>query len=199
MSSKFGNTGLRCAEILTADTQCIALLWGRSANESITFGRFKMVDPGKRTTWASGRNFLLEQAREVEKKQGWLFEYLVFVDGDVFLQYRTSQQGPAVVDHAKAVGLLHASILENRPPRASVEATWDRISDVGMSCLMTCSMDTMTDYYHRTIVDCLLPYSTTHDADDWWRSAYTLNMKSTILIRAVLLRLPTRHCAMGCE
>eukprot|EP00117_Sycon_ciliatum_P022566 scpid71727/ scgid19430/ len=133
------------------------------------------------SSWAAGRNKMLQLAMRQEEEQGWRYEYVIFLDDDVRLLYRPDTTNESVVrNHDVADRQLRASILQDRPARASVENSVYYLY-YPLACVRNCAFDAAVDVFHRSIVEYYLPYPTQFDRTNWWMSSETMSYRSAIL------------------
>ena len=133
------------------------------------------------STWTAGRNYQVRLVKDMEEQQGWKFEFLVYFDEDVVLNFHHFMPPPRQFlslpgDHGPVRYLNHL-LLHNRPMRAGVSykdglnTTLERAT-----CYQRCHTDHNVVAIHRTAVDSLLPYSEKLDGENWWLSAYMSNL-----------------------
>ena len=177
----------------------IYLAWGDDFTKSVKHIPGQKLIPLflPNSTWTTGRNKLLKSAYQLEKDQGWCFEFLLYFDEDVYFSQRLASHPETVItdkssDDAQLLW-LHNLLLRDRPMRASVsykdvasrKYPWNTAAS--LECMQQCHVDHLFMAYHRTATPFLLPYDSRFDAEDWWSSAYISN-----LFMAAVLPM---HCA----
>jgi hypothetical protein len=154
------------------------------------------IEPGE--TWTLGRNRLLATVQDMEVQRGYLFEYTVLWDEDVFLfgwcdvgpgggfaLKPLEQHGPYGLPEARpddrrpaCYRQLEAWLLELLPPLASPAfhptPPGDNCLAGGMPFTPVYWMDAESTFHHRRALDILLPYDTFLETYSAWFSQVQL-------------------------
>eukprot|EP00117_Sycon_ciliatum_P017931 scpid80543/ scgid16736/ len=142
------------------------------------------------STWATGRNRLLEEAMILEQIQGWKFEFILFLDEDATLSYRTAAHPDVVISHPdddEALRHLNSILIRDRPMRAGIgfnpsEDLSGSFSQTNFGCIRKCHMDPIVSAYHRTAVDVLLPYNPKYDRQTWYAAGIISDLYASAVI-----------------
>ena len=146
-----------------------------------------------KSTFAKGRNRLFEEAKKVEAKQGWKFNYFIFADEDMF-NLRVVGRERILAEHDKASrtvnGYPRAIYAFNkllniyRPARAGGNRLdYRTFEPLKQGCIIQPTLDAALEAFHRTAVDVLLPYNHKFDFFSAWLSGMMMNMKADLFFR----------------
>lgn len=172
------------------DSSLIWLSWGsregtarRSESNHFTFLHLP------NTTFNSGRNHLWKVGKQLEKKQGWQFEYFVFCDEDMsklIIDKDEDSVANLSRERPRSISLLNYLLLRHRPARAGIHLG-NKAPVENSTCRIAWSIDICVEAVHRTVLDAMLPYSEKFDKANIWVSALLQNLKAlTFLPRQAL-------------
>ena len=135
-----------------------------------------------KSTWTTGRNHQLRQAKLWEEEQKWQFETLIFFDSDAWLMQRMGD-GPETIVHTPGnmnddaiLEVLNKNLRRDRPLQASI---MDHFIEKHAACISRCWADHAVMAFHRTAVELTMPYIDIQDTENWWYSAAIQNYYST--------------------
>lgn len=168
-----------------SDSYLIWLTWGSQQDErtSSSTGRLMLLHLPN-TTFNSGRNNLWKVGKQLEKKQGWKFEYFVFCDEDtskLVIDKDEDRVAELSTERPRPISLLNYLLLQHRPARAGITVKVKHTPKMA-TCNITWSIDICVEAYHRTALDVMLPYSEKFDAINIWISGIIQNLKALVLL-----------------
>ena len=127
-----------------------------------------------KSTWTTGRNHQLQQAKLWEEEQKWQFETLIFFDADVWLTRRVGDSKDTIVrvprnlSDDEGLEILNKNLRRDKPLRATI--MFNHISEHA-TCISNCAVDHAVMAFHRTGVELTIPYIDILDSESWWYSA----------------------------
>lgn len=144
-----------------------------------------------KSSWTSGRNRMLQEAKLMEIKQKWQFEFFIFFDEDAFLSYRNEYYPDRVVvnrmNDDAALKRFTMLLLRDRPMRAGLG--FNPSEDLGgpftrenFGCIRKCHMDPIVASFHRTAVDILLPFTEKFDNASWYASGIIADVFASAVV-----------------
>eukprot|EP00117_Sycon_ciliatum_P001150 scpid56622/ scgid6936/ len=175
------------------NTAVISLSWKENIttsavanHQSNTFRMLYMPN----STWTTGRNRLLREAIHIEQAQKWKFEFVLFLDEDAALAYRSASHPDVVIRHRNddmALRKLNDLLVRDRPMRAGIgfnptEDLDGPFTRENFGCVRKCHMDPIVSAYHRTAVDILLPYTTLYDTLSWYASGVISDLYASAVV-----------------
>ena len=131
-----------------------------------------------KSTWTTGRNHQLQQAKLWEEEQKWQFETLIFFDSDVWLMHRmgdgedTFVRVPINMSDDAGLKVLNANLRRDRPLQAAIMV---HFLEKHAACITRSFIDHAVMAFHRTAVELTMPYIDIQDSENWWYSAAIQN------------------------
>ena len=143
------------------------------------------------SSFSRGRNRLAEEAKKLERKQGWKFSYFVFADEDMFglrvfgrAKVRADNKvAHAVNSYPPAIYAFNKLLNTYRPARAGGNRQDSRFEPLQGGCIVQPAVDAAIEAFHRSAVDVLLPYDPRFDSFCIWMSGMLMNMKADLFYR----------------
>jgi hypothetical protein len=154
-------------EIASDDCDVVLLTFQR---EVVVPGVHTIFFPG--STWNTGRNRLLEEARRLEQLRGRRYRYFILLDDDVELRYDESVVARFGIDKAGGPYRTFERYLQSTSPAVGyARFAWQHLDPAAVFNTNS-NFDALFNAYHRDVVDLLLPYVTEFDHESWWYSQY---------------------------
>ena len=174
------------------DTSLIWLTWKKELSSRPKTLASYVYFP--RSTFAKGRNRLAEEAKKLEVKQGWRFNYFVFADEDMFnlrvvgnesvvTEHEHDKTAHTVNGYPRPIYAFNKLLNIYRPARAGSNKLDDNqrtFKPLKWRCVVHPTVDVALEAFHRTAADVLLPYNPKFDLFNTWLSAVIMNMKAEV-------------------